>query len=469
MKRERVDANLEKQFLIGMITSRRFCGDAVRLLDPYLLPAQYLQTVAGWAMDHFRAHGDAPGRGIEACYHAWAATAERDDVEAVEAFLESLSGEYDEAGVNPDVLRDRLVAYVSLRRADRAADNAKAAVSRGDADAAVAAIAEFRSVSGIDPTGYDMAAGGDAMVAMYQRLFTGNIAECVVPFPGVAGRFLNRAFVRNSLVMLQAPEKRGKTFWCIEFAARALMRRFRVAMFQTGDLTEEQLNERWAVRMAQRPAMAEDCQNLLYPTKIEVIDGKAVVHHQTLAVPGPLDFGSAVRGQRKFRQRHRLSERRPHLMTSVHQNSTINVAGIDGILERWRDELLFTPDVVIVDYADILAPENPRTEFRHQVNETWRALRKLSQKWHACVIAPTQADADSYGAKTQGMKNFSEDKRKLSHVTACLGLNQTDKEKKLGVMRLNWIVGRGFPYAPSACLHVAQCLPLATAFVRAAR
>ena len=45
------------------------------------------------------------------------------------------------------------------------------------------------------------------------------------------------------------------------------------------------------------------------------------------------------------------------------------------------------PDVIIVDYADILAPEDTRqSEKRHQVDETWKALRRLSQEWHALVI-----------------------------------------------------------------------------------
>ena len=80
------------------------------------------------------------------------------------------------------------------------------------------------------------------------------------------------------------------------------------------------------------------------------------------------------------------------------------------------------------------------------------------------VIAPTQADAASYGLDTLEASNFSEDKRKLAHVTGMLGLNQNASEKDGGIMRLNWIVLREGEFNTSRCLHVGQCLSLGRAF-----
>ncbi|KKK61364.1 hypothetical protein LCGC14_3015050, partial [marine sediment metagenome] len=72
----------------------------------------------------------------------------------------------------------------------------------------------------------------------------------------------------------------------------------------------------------------------------------------------------------------------------------------------------------------------------------------------------TQSDAASYGVRTQTMRNFSNDKRKMAHVTGMLGLNQGEKEKALCVMRLNWVVLRESPYQMRQCLYVGQCLAL---------
>jgi hypothetical protein len=43
-------------------------------------------------------------------------------------------------------------------------------------------------------------------------------------------------------------------------------------------------------------------------------------------------------------------------------------------------------------------------------------------------------------------------------------LNQTDEEKEIGVMRLNWIVLRENAFNSKHCLWVGQCLALGRAF-----
>jgi replicative DNA helicase len=150
-------------------------------------------------------------------------------------------------------------------------------------------------------------------------------------------------------------------------------------------------------------------------------------------------------------------------MVSCHPNSSINVKGIDGVLDRWAAERGFIPDVIVVDYADILAPENDGKDARHQVDETWRSLRRLSQERKALVIAPTQADAASYDADVLSTSNFSEDKRKHAHVTGMLGLNQTFEEKADNIMRLNWILLRESEFDANRCLYIGQQIKLGRA------
>ena len=50
----------------------------------------------------------------------------------------------------------------------------------------------------------------------------------------------------------------------------------------------------------------------------------------------------------------------------------------------------------------------------------------------------------SYEKDRLGLSNFSEDKRKYSHVTAFYGLNQDKKgrEKRFGIMRINELILR---------------------------
>ena len=118
------------------------------------------------------------------------------------------------------------------------------------------------------------------------------------------------------------------------------------------------------------------------------------------------------------------------------------------------------PDVVVIDYADILAPMDGRQEKRYQVDETWKRMRGLSQKRRICVITATQADAASYRVKTLGKSNFSESKTKLAHANAFIGINALPDEVEKQIRRLNFIVRREEAYSELECLYVAGCLAI---------
>ena len=116
--------------------------------------------------------------------------------------------------------------------------------------------------------------------------------------------------------------------------------------------------------------------------------------------------------------------------------------------------------MIVIDYADILAMNDAKDE-RGQINETWKALRTLSQVFHCLVVTATQADAKSYDTDTMSMANFSEDKRKFAHVTGMFGINQTPPEKNKQLYRLNWLVLRESEFDVNKTVHVASCLKIA--------
>ncbi len=106
----------------------------------------------------------------------------------------------------------------------------------------------------------------------------------------------------------------------------------------------------------------------------------------------------------------------------------------DWLIEKQeRDRMIF--DLVLVDYADILAP-NEKMEFRHQENEKWKTLRRISQEFNNCLITFTQSDAASYKQTDLNLTNYSEDKRKYGHVTRMYAINKTENEEQAGCIRL---------------------------------
>ena len=475
MKRRKIDSQVERSLLIALIMSKDFLSQALPVLSPDIIDAGHFRLVATWCLDYFKEYGEAPERHVETLYHSWVENQENPGPEsdAIRDLLEDLSDEYDKKmSLNVPYLVDELGTFLSRRHLLRLQESLDFNLKTGDEEAAERSVLEYRVVevgagAGVDPL---------TDTTAWERAFS-EPAQPLLMFPGDAGTFLNQALTRDSLVGIQGPEKRGKTWWCIEFVMRALMERRKVAFFQVGDLSENQLLLRLGVRLTGRPSFKKDCGTIRVPRAIQrpqqsgpdEEEGNsakkiAQVDHRTVDATKPISKGSCLRACETFMKKCGISPDKPFLKVSVHPNSAINVTGLVSVLDRWEMSEGFVPDVVVIDYADILAPEDARKDAREQVNDTWKALRRLSQEKHCLVLVPTQSDAGSYAVGTQGMSNFSEDKRKLAHVTGMLGLNQSELEKECGIMRLNWIVLREQYFTARHCLWVGQCLTLGRAF-----
>jgi len=465
VRRQKVESGLEKRLITALITSSEFASQASLHLDPRLIRSSHLRQVAEWCLDYHREYREAPGQQIESIYQSW--SEDNDDeglVDSVHDLLSSLSGEYSENGVNVPYLLDQLGNWITKQKLTKLRDDLSYHLTQGDREAAE------DSVLGYHSTQVGQGVGVDPLTdrGVWQRAFQ-DPAKPVIQFPGLAGKFLDSAMTRDALIAIQGPEKRGKTAFCLEIAYQALRQRRRVAFFEVGDLSEAQFIRRLGMRVSGRPIWRSQCGTIEIPYRMRINNGSdqedrpVVLKTREKYRPHTISRVACLRAVRKFVRTHGLSKTESYCRVSVHPNSSINVREIEGILEKWEVEDGFIPDVILIDYADILAPEDPKKGEREQVNDTWKALRRLSQEKHVLVIAPTQADAGSYGKETQDMSNFSEDKRKMAHVTGMLGLNQTPREKNLEVMRLNWIVLRESPYRANQCLWIAQCPALGRA------
>ena len=148
----------------------------------------------------------------------------------------------------------------------------------------------------------------------------------------------------------------------------------------------------------------------------------------------------------------------PDFRLSTHPTGTLSTDQIKKILKEWERTEGFVPDVIVIDYADILNPSDPGQSFRHQQNDIWASLRGISTEWNCNVTTATQADAQSYTKFLLDLSNFSEDKRKYSHVTAFFGMNQTLAEKPRKIIRINPLLMRESEFNSKRYVTVLQSL-----------
>ena len=384
--------------------------------------------LAGWCVEHVNTYGKPIGRDVLTTFDQWAMGPGRNQ-EAMIGLIEKLLGHVmDEHGrESADYVIDlagRLFNEVRMRRVKEVVETH---LEAHDPDAAWE---EWMKVSRVElGTGALFKPGED--LEGWREIFDMSQVKPLITYPGKLGEFFADELARDSFVVFMASSKRGKSFWLLDLAYRGARQRNRVAYFEAGDLSHRQIKRRMAQRALRRPGRQAGSHDI--PTSFPNREEPPKTESRRLE---PVTASETHREWRKVQREMDL------FRLSCHSNSSLSTQMIASMLQDWARED-WVVDVVVIDYADILAPPKGVEAVRDQINESWKHLRRISQDLHCLVVTATQADAKSYDRNLLGRSNFSEDRRKHDHVTAMIGINVTDDDKKKEVSRLNYIERRG--------------------------
>lgn len=501
---------IERKIIIALITSTEFIRGIQDKWSVDLFESSTAKRLATWCIEYYDKYQRAPGKEIEGIFYekVKAGLPKELSEEIAEEILPRLSEEYEiqlESPPNVEYLIDLAKAYFNEHNLLKHADSIRALVETNkvvEAESMASAYAPMARDSG---TWIDLSDFSTLIKLKKAFIKSG---ETLITFPGALGEFMNDLLIREGFIALQGPEKRGKTWWLLQFAKLACKQGRKVAFFQAGDMSEDEQLIRMSISLAGKSNKPKYCGSMFEPIKdcifnqlnickkkerecdFGIFDGKNekwIRREVTMKdimeqyadnadyvtctnckeySKNPwgaiwykeIDVGSALTYQeaRKYWEEFFIKYNRQFKL-STHANSTLSVKESSSIMDIWEKQDNFIPDVIIYDYADIMTDPDNKEE-RPRQNAIWKALRGVSQKRKALVITATQADADSYERDTLALKNFSEDKRKYGHVTAMFGLNQdhTGREKKLGIMRLNEMVVREGDFNSQNQVHVLQ-------------
>lgn len=459
MQVKKYDGSHERQLLIGMIVDKKVLAKISTRWERGLFLSRWSDLVATWCVSYYRKYGRAPKKQIQHIFTRWA-TEHSDDKETIkllERFLSSLSSEYEtlQQELNPDFIIDMAGDYFNRVKMQRTAEQVQDLLAEGSIEKAQKLMEGYKRVE--LGTGSDVDILKD--VNAIKEAFTSK-SKPIIKYPGALKNFFGDTLERDGFIAFLGPEKRGKTYWLIDIAWRAAQQGNRVGFFECGDLSQNQLLRRFMIRACGRPL---EKGVIKIPLEMDRVgDFATVKEFEEREFHNNLSWEYAVKTCKKILS---ASNGENRIRLQVHPNSTLTMASITGTVDRWAQEG-WPVDVVVIDYADILSPAAGYSESRDGINANWKAMRALSQQYHALVVTATQANAASYKAESIDWSNFSEDKRKLSHVTGMIGINQAKEEKRDGIMRLNWIVRREAAFDTAKHVHVAGCLDLSNPAIR---
>lgn len=501
MKLEETKNRVERNIAISMITSTEYLDRIQLHYKPQLINSTYVRVVATWCMEYFQQYKAAPGKTIRVIFRDKSEVIEdTHTVQLIEKLLTSLSEEYTATNTNVEYLLDQTINYFNKQECKLLSEE----------------LDHLSQQEKVRTEDIEYTVQKDWTVPMQDNLDLTTDFEPIVQdyeyespplfqYPGKLGSMLNPYLTRNSLIGIQAPEKRGKSYFLLELSMRAAHSRCNVVIFQCGDMTRKQWIGRTLSYLTRKPLRrrtdsyylpVQDCkrnQNNTctkpfrvkssplhtegtameqierspnYKSCTECIARKAQGFEPTCwfkqkANPEPFELGTGIQALRKLKRFMQQKQ----IRLSTHPTSTLSMQQLEQELNLLERRFNFIPDVVIVDYADIMDSSSFSRETRHQKDMLWKSLRRLSQERHCLVCSATQASARAYNRDTQGMGEYSEDKRVLGHVDAMFGLNQTHEEKLLGIMRVNTIVGRWTEYSSNYTVGVGQDISCSRAYL----
>lgn len=491
---------IERRIVTGLIVSTEYIRETLPAWNIQYLLSSAAREIAGWCVDHYRQYHRAPGRDIEGIFagklNNGMPKSRADDIEEI---LSGLSRDYEHDSFNLPYLLDETQKFFKQRNVELFCDKIQNTLNTEGSTAAEYVASNYRKPIQSEQNVIDPFAS--------RRKIHQAFAESEQPlirFGKALGEFWDEQFTRDSFIALMAPEKRGKTYMLMEVAMRAMRQNSNVAFFQAGDMSERQQLKRLCVYLAKRSDKARYCKEMYVPVvdceynqldscdreerecdfgvfesvpkslKYDTLVGlfrenpdykpctnckrqRGVVWLRLAEATEPLHWKEAWERIIAWRRRNKKQFR-----LCTYANETLTVAEMRMQLDSWERSDDFVPDVIVIDYADILTPEADIRgySFRDQTNRIWQRLRSLNQERHCLVVTATQSDAASYEREVLRKANFSEDKRKYAHVTAMYGLNQTEEEKRIGIMRINELVIREGEFYETNQVRVLQRLQM---------
>jgi len=487
---------IERRIIEALIISEEFIRKVLPFLDHRVLESEAARTLAKWCIDYWNQYGKPPRENIQSIFFTNLSKLRKDMVEWIEVVINSIYGTIASFEIaDLDYLIDQSIRYLRKRRLIYQIGKAAEYLEHDDIERAEASLWEGIDLKTESEFGTPLDPFSRQVKPKIQLAFAER-QEPLIQTPKALGRFWDREFCRGAFVAIMGREKIGKTFMLIELAMRAIQSGSKVLFFQAGDMTEEQQLRRIAIWINKRSddkrycsgmwipepdcwwnlvddcdeSVREDSGDQIFPSTVDrekVLTMDEIVkqvmkfpHHKPCrncdkmkGFPwlkwrpevSPLTEEEAYRSLIRFGRSTKGSFR---LLT--YPNETLTTREIRSKILFLKRNEGFTPDVVIIDYADILAPDpdSYRMEYRHQQNRIWQRLRSLSQEFNCLVLTATQIKAGGYKKDLLTMSEFSEDKRKFAHVTAMYGLNQSVEEKRIGIIRINEIVVREADYDP---------------------
>jgi replicative DNA helicase len=152
-----------------------------------------------------------------------------------------------------------------------------------------------------------------------------------------------------------------------------------------------------------------------------------------------------------------LKEQIQHIQKSINGNlvikeyppKTVTVRQIDSYITKLHHKG-FKPDIVVVDYINLIQPISKNLNSYESVKEIAEQLRALAFKYKIPVVSATQLNRGAFNTASPGMEGISESIGLAATCDVICSLWQEDEDRELGIINMGMQKNRFGPNFGSA-------------------
>jgi len=492
---DEISNEVERKIITGLVVSDTFCREAIPVLKPVYFKTNYAKKIFQWIVGYHKRYKKAPQKNISSIFQSESIKMKSAEAEIAKEFLQGISDQYaEERHFNKDYLVDQTLAFCKLRSLEMLRNTIDNCLIENSPDKGDEAVRKFTKV--IKETSKWIDPFDEKEIA---KTLDDDKADNLFRLPGALGEMVGW-LKRGWLVSVVAPMKRGKSFMAWEFGYRTLTSKLKTAIFSF-EMNETTYKKRVYKRMT---AMADFEGEYLYPVfdcyhnqdgscekperknKTTLLKDDVLPKFSEELKYRPCDYCRHHREDRKFyrlafwygvqKQKESLNIEAISKKVKVFKKiygSNLRImcfpafSGSFDMMINALDNLEyaenFVPDVLVIDYVDITAPELDNV--RDDIGRKWQRAKNIAATRKILVINCDQSNRASIDQKNVKHTNTSENIMKTAAIDAEFTINQTEEEKERGVMRFAVLLHRHDESTEKGQTFVLQQLKLGQPFL----
>lgn len=493
-ERKVVTSSVEKQIITAMIISTNFLSNTAPIIELDFFTNEYAKSVAKWILDYFAIYKKAPELNIQKIYEANKDNLDKGTSELVASFLSKLSSEFVEGqGINDEYIRQNALKYFDYRDMEVRCTKVQGLLAQGLQDEAREVMNSNKTLQQLT-SGWESPFSRQAIISTFEE----DNERIIFTMPGKMGDMIG-PIKRGYLIGILGAFKKGKSWLEQEFAIQALTERAKTAFFslemgitecrmrlynrilgnnvdgeflipvfdcksnqlglctdpnRTNDVTlRNSIKDPLTYKEGYAPCtFCRDRKKTLYLPE---------TYFNKITVP-KITMKQRIKGVESFEKMYGNN-----MFYKVYPRFSAGVDDIRRDLDILEQRENFIPDVVVVDYADILKPSKhlAKADPRHGIDDIWKNLAALASERQVAVITASQGNRSSLKKVQKEESDLAEWIGKLGHVDIFGAINQTDIEKKKGVMRFSLLAHRHKEFNPRDNVIILQHLPTGQALL----